>query len=76
MHSCLFGPKRATSIILLPPLAMDCPTCGVLAIETGNRVLLHCPRAELVWGHAIALASAAAVTTPAERRWMGMARGA
>ena len=56
----------------LPAGVLDCPACGVL--ETGNHALLHCPRTELVWDHAIALASAAVVTTPAERRWMGMTR--
>ena len=52
--------------------SLDCPTCGVL--ETGNHALLHCPRTELVWDHAITLASAAVCTTPAERRWKGITR--
>ena len=56
----------------LPADVLDCPTCGVM--ETGNHVLLHCPRTELVWDQAIALASAAVCTTPAERRWTGMIR--
>ena len=41
--------------------------------KAGNHVLLHCPRTELVWDHAITLASAAVCTTPTERRWKGMA---
>ena len=41
----------------LPTDVLDCPTCGVL--ETGNHVLLHCPRTEWVWDHAITLASGA-----------------
>ena len=53
----------------LPADVLDCPTCG--AIETGNRVLVHCPRTEKVWDHAITLASAAVVGTPAEQRWGG-----
>jgi hypothetical protein len=38
------------------------PTCGVL--ETGNHVLLQCPRTELVWDHAISLARAAVCVLP------------
>ena len=56
----------------LPAGVLNCPTCGVL--ETGNHVLLHCPRTELVWDHAIKLAADAVRTTPAERRWTGMTR--
>ena len=56
----------------LPTGVLNCPTCGVL--ETGNHVLLHCPRTELVWDHAIKLAADAVRTTPAERRWTGMTR--
>ena len=33
----------------LPVDVLHCPTCGVL--ETGNHVLLHCPRTKLVWDH-------------------------
>ena len=56
----------------LPADVLDCPTCGVM--ETGNHVLLHCPRTELVWDQAITLASEAVVGTPAEQRWGGMSR--
>ena len=56
----------------LPADVLDCPTCGVM--ETGNHVLLHCPRTELVWDQAITLASAAMVGTPAEQRWGRMSR--
>ena len=51
---------------------LDCPTliCGVL--ETGNHVLLHCLRTQVVWDQAITLASVAVVGTPAEQRWGGM----
>ena len=56
----------------LPADVLHCPTCGVL--ESGNHVLLHCPRTEAVWDHAIQLAGEAVRTTPAERRWTGMTR--
>ena len=56
----------------LPADVLHCPTCG--ALESGNHVLLHCPRTELAWDQAIKLASAAVRTTPAERRWTGMTR--
>ena len=58
----------------LPADVLNCPLCGVL--ETGNHVLLHCPRTEQVWDKAIALASAAVRTTPAEVRWTSMNREA
>ena len=45
-------------------------------METGDHVLLHCPKTELVWNHAITLASAAVVGTPAEQRLGGMSREA
>ena len=50
----------------------DCLTCGVM--ETGNRALLHCPATEAVWDHAITVASATVVGTPAEQSWGGMSR--
>ena len=55
-------------------LDVHCPTCGVM--ETGNHVLMHCPRTQGVWGHAIEVASAAVVGTPAhaEQRWGGVSR--
>ena len=34
----------------LPADVLDCPTCGVM--ETGNHVLLHCPRTKAVWDQA------------------------
>ena len=57
-----------------PDDVLDCPTCGVM--ETGNHVLLHCPRTdrELVWDQAIALASDAVVGAPADQRWGVMSR--
>ena len=68
-----FGSVKAD----FPADVLHCPTCGVLETgNIGNHVLLHCPRTgtELVWDQAIKLASAAVRTTPAERRWTGMAR--
>ena len=43
-------------------------------METGNHVLLHCPKTELtlVWGQAITLASGAVVGTPAGQRRGGL----
>ena len=43
-------------------------------METGDHVLLHCPRTEGVWDQAIEVAGAAVVGTLAEQRWGGMSR--
>ena len=59
----------------LPARVLDCPTMSCSVLETGNHVLLHCPGTELVWDHAITLASAAVVGTPAEQRWGGDEQG-
>ena len=56
----------------LPADVLDCLTWG--AMQTGNHVPLHCPMPEKVCDHAITLASAAVVGTPAEQRWGGMSR--
>ena len=59
----------------LPANMLDCPTCGVM--ETGNHVLLHCPRTvqtEGVLDHAIEGSGAAVVGTPAAHQWGGMSR--
>ena len=60
----------------LPADVLDCPTrptCGFM--ETGNHVLLHCPKTEAVWGHAIRRALVLVLVTdigdPAKQGWEG-----
>ena len=43
----------------LPADVLDCPTCGVMETGNSNHALMHCPRTEGVWGHAIEVADAA-----------------
>ena len=56
----------------LPGTVLDCPHCEVM--ESGNHVVLHCPRTQGVWDEAIKVAGEDVEGTPVAGKWGGMAR--
>ena len=57
----------------LPSDVPDCPHCGVL--ESGNHVVLHCPRTQRVWDEAIKVAGGRMPRgPPVAGKWGGMTR--
>ena len=56
----------------LPNNVLDCPRCGVM--ESGNHVVLHCPRTRGFWEGALRVDSEDAAGGGAAAKWAGMTR--